>query len=144
MIASYNSIKEEALEKLSGIWGTAALATLIVGVITAISTLIPFSSLLVGAPFALGLAMFFLKVSRNQQVEVVNIFDGFKNFGNAIGLYLLMAIIVAIGLIFLIIPGIIIGIALSQSYRILIDEPKLGIIDSMKKRCVYILANVHA
>ncbi|MEZ5047914.1 MAG: DUF975 family protein [Chitinophagaceae bacterium] len=133
MMPTNNELKEQALARLSGKWGDAVIAFLVVGVISAVVGIIPFASLVIAGPFALGLAGFFLRLARNEATDLKNVFDGFKNLGNAIGAYLLIALVVMLGLILLIVPGILAILLLSQTYRIMHDEPELGIIDSMKK-----------
>ena len=77
--------------------------------------------------------MIALKIIRNKSVEVGLLFEGFKNFGSALGLLVLTAIAVFVGLIFFIIPGIILALGLSQVFYILADNPNMPIIDVMKK-----------
>ena len=50
----------------------------------------------------------------------------FKNFGTALVLYYLQAIIVILFMLLLIVPGIIRAIAYAMSYYILADQPHLG------------------
>jgi uncharacterized membrane protein len=133
MIPSSNQLKDEALLKLQGNWANPIVAILVVGVIMGASSIIPLSGLLIGGPFALGMAAFFQKISRNIPVEIGNIFDGFKKFGNAIGAYILILVIVILGIVLLIVPGIIAALALSQTYYIMNDNPEMSITDAMQK-----------
>jgi uncharacterized membrane protein len=79
------------------------------------------------------MAIYFLRISRDESVEINNLFDGFKQFGNALGAYLLMLLIIILGFVLLIVPGIIAALALSQTFNIMHDEPNLGPIEAMKK-----------
>jgi len=133
MRPTFDEIKNEALRKLDKKWGNAVLAILVVGIISAIASIIPFGAIATAGPFALGMAIYFIKISRDESVDLNNIFDGFKNFGNAIGAYILILIVVCLGLILLIVPGIISALALSQTYRIMKDNPTMGITDAMQK-----------
>jgi uncharacterized membrane protein len=133
MRPTFDEIKNEALRKLDKKWGNAVLAILVVGIISAIASIIPFGALATAGPFALGMAIYFIKISRDESVDLNNIFDGFKNFGNAIGAYILILIVVFIGFILLIVPGIIAALALSQTYRIMKDNPTMGITEAMQK-----------
>jgi uncharacterized membrane protein len=133
MRPTFDEIKNEALRKLDKKWGNAVLAILVVGVISAIASIIPFGAIATSGPFALGMAIYFIKISRDESVDLNNIFDGFKNFGNAIGAYILILIVVCLGFILLIVPGIIAALALSQTYRIMKDNPTMGITDAMQK-----------
>lgn len=133
MLPSFSEIKNEALQKLDKNWGNSIAAILIIGVITGAAGFIPGGGLVIGGPFALGMAGYFIKVSRGQSVEINAIFDGFKNFGNALGVYILMLLIILGFTLLLIVPGIIAALALSQTYRIMCDDPSIGITDAMKK-----------
>jgi uncharacterized membrane protein len=133
MRPAFDEIKNEAIRKLDKKWGNAAVAILVVGIISAAASIIPFGGIVTAGPFALGMAIYFLKLSRDESVDLNNIFDGFKNFGNAIGAYILMMIIVFLGILLLIVPGIIAALALSQTYRIMKDNPSMSITDAMQK-----------
>jgi uncharacterized membrane protein len=133
MRPAFSEIKNEALRKLDKKWGNAAVAILVVGIISAAASIIPFGGVVTAGPFALGMAIYFLKLSRDESVDLNNIFDGFKNFGNAIGAYILMMIIIFLGILLLIVPGIIAALALSQTYRIMKDNPSMSITDAMQK-----------
>jgi uncharacterized membrane protein len=133
MRPAFSEIKNEALRKLDKKWGNAAVAILGVGIISAAASIIPFGGIVTAGPFALGMAIYFLKLSRDESVDLNNIFDGFKNFGNAIGAYILMMIIIFLGILLLIVPGIIAALALSQTYRIMKDNPSMSITDAMQK-----------
>jgi len=133
MTQSFNEMKDMALAKLENKWGNAALVVLIAMIITGATNFIPGASLIIGGPISLGVAIYFLRISRDESVEINNLFDGFKQFGNALGAYLLMLLIIILGFILLIVPGIIAALALSQTFNIMHDEPNLGPIEAMKK-----------
>lgn len=133
MRPSFTELKDEALRKLEGKWGLSVVVVLLVGVISAAAGLIPFGSLLIGGPLTLGVAGHFLRVARSEAVDLNLVFDGFKQFGNALGAYLLMILIVALGFVLLIVPGIMAAMALSQTFNIMRDEPELGAVDALKK-----------
>jgi uncharacterized membrane protein len=133
MLPPFSEIKNEALQKLDKNWGNSIAAILIIGIISGVAGFVPGGGLVVGGPFALGMAAYFIKVSRGQSVELNSIFDGFKNFGNALGVYILTLLVVIGFTLLLIIPGIIAALALSQTYRIMCDNPGIGITDAMRK-----------
>ena len=121
----------EAWEKLRGKWGTFALIafihSLIMGVCGALTYIYvgEIITLLVGGPFALGLAMIALNVVRTRKVEVNQLFSGFREFGKAFIVNLLNSILIVLWTLLLIIPGIIKSFSYSMSYYILADEPTL-------------------
>lgn len=132
-IPPHTQLMSDARNSLSGKWGIAVPGYLVYSVILGVAGLIPFGSVLIAGPFALGMAIFSLNFARGKEAEISNIFDGFKNFGNALAAYILMILIVVLGMFLLIIPGIIAAFGLSQTMFILADEPEISPIDALKK-----------
>ena len=58
--------------------------------------------------------------------RVETYFDGFKHFLPTLFAFVLVGVIVFIGSILLVIPGIIAGLGLSQTYYVLQDNPDMG------------------
>ncbi len=127
------ALMQEAKASLSGRWGLAVSSFLVYFLIVAASSFIPLVPILIGGPFALGIAIFSLKLGREQDAQLGNIFDGFQNFGTALAANLLMGLLIGIGMLFLIVPGVILALGLSQTMWILADEPELGPVDALKK-----------
>ena len=119
----------DAWKKLSGKWGTLALITLVVGLITGAVSAIPYVGGVVGllltGPLSLGMALVVRNVIRLQPVAFEQVFDGFKNFLNAFLLALLNAIFTALWSLLLIIPGIIASYSYRMSFYILADNPNM-------------------
>ncbi len=90
-------------------------------------------SILITGPFALGLAIFALSLSRNQDAKLSQIFEGFQKYGVAFGAYILQLIFVLLWMILLIIPGIIAAIAYSQTYYILAEDDSIGPLQAITK-----------
>lgn len=132
-IPPHRELMQDAKNSLSGKWGIAVPGFLIYTAILSVSGLIPFGSLIIAGPFALGLAIFSLNFARNKDAEINNLFDGFKNFGNALAAYFLMVLVIMLGMLFFIIPGIILALGLSQTMFILADEPEIGPVEALKK-----------
>jgi uncharacterized membrane protein len=89
-------------------------------------------SFLISGPLALGISSFFLNLVRGKEVRIEQIFDGFKNFVPAFLITIFYTFAVCIGLVFLVVPGIIIGMGLAMSYFVLVDNPKMDAISAMK------------
>ena len=90
-------LMQMARESLKEKWGLA-IGTLIVYFLIAATLQIipivgPIASLIISGPFALGLATFSLSISRDQDPKLEKIFQGFNNFGTALGAYLLMILL---------------------------------------------------
>ena len=94
------------------------------------ASLIPFAgqivAILIAGPFSVGAAFFALKITRDQEAKTDDLFFSFNNnLGNSILAYLLILIFVTIGVFLLIIPGIIVAFALSQTFFILAENPSM-------------------
>jgi len=125
-----SQIMSDARDSLNGKWPLAIGTFLILLLITMGTSLIPYAgqiiSLLISGPLAVGGAFFALNIVRDQQAETDDLFFSFNNnLGNSILAYLLVFVFVFIGFILLIIPGIIVGLALSQTWFILADNPSM-------------------
>jgi len=130
-------LMREARESLKGKWGLAigtfVIHSLITGAAGAIEPPGSIISLLIGGPFALGAAIFSLSISRGKEARLEQIFQGFKNFGTALGAYLLMVLYVLLWTLLLVVPGIIAALSYSMTFYILTDEPSIKSTDALKK-----------
>lgn len=120
----------EARDVLRGKWGAAVFATLLYLVVSGIAEAIPgvgnFIGLLIGGPFALGLAIYWINLSRGNAVNIEMIFVGFKDFGKSAGLFILMGVYVLLWSLLLVIPGILAVLSYSMAFYILADNRNLG------------------
>ena len=130
-------LMQMARESLKGKWGlaigTLVVYFLIVLVLQIIPLAGPIASLFISGPLALGLSVFSLSISRNQDARLEQIFQGFKNFGTACGAYLLMLLFIILWMLLLIIPGIIAAISYSMTFYILADDNSIGAMDAIDK-----------
>jgi uncharacterized membrane protein len=127
------TIMQEAKADLTGKWGVGVAAYIVYAVILVLASLIPGATFLLAGPFAVGMAILGLKFARREHAEVSNIFDGFKQFGDALAAGILIALGVFIGFLLLIVPGVILAIGWSMTYCILAEQPELGAVKAMKK-----------
>ncbi len=129
--------RREAWGKLDGRWGTLVLIYFLYNlIIGALSGLWFFGVgaiglLIVTGPIALGMAQIALNVIRMNYVDFGQMFDGFKNFGNAFLLSLLQQIFISLWTLLLIVPGIIKSYSYSMSAYILADRPGIAPIDAI-------------
>ena len=65
-------------------------------------------------------------IYRGHTPKVETYFDGFKHYLPTLVAFLLVSVIVLVGCVLLIIPGIIAAIGLSQTFYVLQDQPELG------------------
>ena len=145
-------------EALKGRWKLAFLAILVYCAAIYIPSLVlstlfsktPIIStiytLLIAGPMSLGYAIFALRLFRNNEPGVGQIFYGFERFGRSLALYLLITIFVTLWslivipgivlavfvhffipfILLLMIPAMIASIRYSQAYFILTDHPEMG------------------
>ena len=130
-------LMQMARESLKGKWaiaiGTLIVYFLIATALQIIPVIGPIASLIISGPFALGLATFSLSISRDQDPKLEKIFQGFNNFGTALGAYLLMLLFILLWMLLLIIPGIIAAISYSMTFYILADDNSIGAMDAIDK-----------
>lgn len=131
------AIKPTALACLSGNWQNPVLVTLLFAVISIGSSQLPFSgeliSFLINGPLTLGIAGFFLKISRKESCEVKEMFAGFSDFGRALIAYLLMMIFILLWTLLLIIPGIIAGFSYALTFYLLADNPGMSGMEALRR-----------
>ncbi|MBM4148964.1 MAG: DUF975 family protein [Lentisphaerae bacterium] len=128
-------LMRQARECLTGNWGAAALAFLVMFAITSAASWIPginiIAMLLITGPLNLGVSILFLGVARGNTAEVGRIFDGFKWFGTALLAYFLMSLFVFLWSILLVIPGIVASLSYSMTYFIMADNPGITAMDAI-------------
>ena len=147
-MGSNQYFKNKALESLEGNWGTAAIATLIIAIISGgISTGItmPFGNdfatgmginsiwSLLCLPLQWGFTVFFLNLIRKEDIRYERLFDGYKDFIRVFLMEFFYIIAVTIGICLLIIPGIILAIGLMMAPYILKDDQEISAMDALKK-----------
>ncbi|MEQ1561498.1 MAG: DUF975 family protein [Nitrospira sp.] len=128
---------KQARESLKGQWGTViGVGVFYFLLIMAIQN-IPKSggilSMIISGPMGLGLAMFYLSVSRNKNANFEQIFEGFKRFQTSLITYLLMVLYILLWSLLLIVPGIIASISYSMTFFILADDASIGPREALDK-----------
>jgi uncharacterized membrane protein len=130
-------LMSQALEALSGKWGLAigtfVIYFLIICAVQVIPVLGLIASLIIGGPLVLGITVFSLTLSRNQDANLAQLFEGFNRFGLALGAYLLMILFILLWMLLLIIPGIIAAISYSQTFYIIAEDDKIGAMEAIDK-----------
>lgn len=141
-------LKRHAKDQLKGKWGLAVGSIIILFLIqfvfnfisgffednTVIFIIVTLLSLIVSSAMSVGICRFSLNYAYDDKQPVLkDIFSGFKVILKAIGLFFLLGIIVLVGTILLVIPGIIFSFMFSQSYFILADDNTKSIIQCLKE-----------
>ncbi|MDF2558412.1 MAG: hypothetical protein K0R71_2240 [Bacillales bacterium] len=146
---SNSVLRGRARQSLNGNWGTAILITIIFGVIngliaqfgeddTKVEILItsfvitPIISALI-ASLSYGVDWAYLNLVRNKEFKMGTILEPLKIvFLKSIFVEVLKWLLTTIGLILFIVPGFIVGAALSQTSYILKDQPHLSTLETLK------------
>ena len=138
-------IMKEAQESLKGKWGISIAACLIAGVITIMINILGgylinedwggnLLSLFVTPPIGVGLALFFLNIHTGNKLEIKTIFNPFKDVWlNSVLAYFMMIVIIIIGSILFIIPGIIASLMFSQVFYIIAEDNKIDPYNALVK-----------
>lgn len=118
-------IKNNAKENLRGNWGIAILAVLLSSVLLAVATsLIGIGQLIIIGPIETGVALIFTKLSYREPTGVEDLFTPFRNFVNTFFAGFLVTLFTFLWSLLLVVPGIVKGIAYSQTYYILNEHPE--------------------
>ena len=141
-------IKNFAKEKLSGNLGSIWKILIIALGISLASTCVVLSILfnkmdadfldsLLGIlmmPLGIGTTAFFISLIENTNFEAKDLFKYYHDFVKVIGVTILMGLIVMLGYICFIIPGIILTLSYSLVPINIIKKPELGIVETLKKK----------
>ena len=138
-------IKNFAKEKLSGnlgsIWKILIIALGISLASTCVLSILfnkmdaDFLDSLLGIlmmPLGIGTTAFFISLIENENFEAKDLFKYYHDFVKVIGVTILMGLIIMLGYICFIIPGIILTVSYSLVPIILIKKPELGIVETLK------------
>lgn len=98
-------------------------------------------SILVVSLIGYGVSFSYLKASRGDRLEIKNMFEAFQNYWNAVLAFLLVSVIVAIGLILLIVPGIIFACKLAFTPYLVVDQ-RMEVIEAIESS--WRMTNGHA
>ncbi len=140
-----SKIMKEAYASLKGKWGLAIGGNLLVGLIVVAVAGVGWlmvgedwganlTSLIFAPPLAIGMTIFSLKIYRDNNPEIENLFIPFKtNWVNSILAYFMMGALVAVGFILLIIPGIIAALMFSQVFFIMGEDKEIQAYDALVK-----------
>lgn len=126
-------IQSNAREKLRGLWGSAALATLVFSLIEGAAGSLYCLALLIIGPLGVGYALYLMCLADRKVSDINLLFQGFNNFGNTLVAGLLVSLIECIGLVLLIVPGIVASLGLSMTYFIMAEDSSISATDAMSQ-----------
>jgi len=118
-----------ARQTLAGQWKQPLLTYLLYMLITSIGGV---AGLIINGPMQLGSAIFSLNIARKKELELSQIFEGFKLFTESFVAYILIVLFTSLWSLLFIIPGIIAALSYSQTFYILADN-KISALDAIKE-----------
>lgn len=123
------TIKEKSKSQIKGKMGILFLFTLILCLAVVLADFVPFSAFLVLPPFSLGFTAIYLKISKEENVEIANIFDGFYDLWSSIKVNFFVSVFTFLWSLLFLIPGIVKAISYSQAYFILAENPNMNALE---------------
>ena len=124
-----------ARESLKGKWGIAIGALITYMVVLVAIQIVPIAgilaTLIITGPMIVGMAIFVLSISRNQDTRFELIFEGFNNFANALGTFLLALLFIILWSLLLVIPGIIAAHSYALTFFIVADDKNIKANDAI-------------
>lgn len=127
-------LKQRAKDVLSGNWGVALVSFVLTSVIcTVAGSIIPgLGGIAISGPMEAGVDSIYMTLQREEEPTVEQLFSGFDNFLNTFLTGVLQAVFVGLWSILLLVPGIVMGIAYSQSFYILNDQPDMEAMEVLR------------
>ena len=84
------------------------------------------------ASIQVGISLFCLDIYNGKGINFSTLFGSFNTL-KPLAITILLTLIIGVGFILLIIPGIILGLMYSQAYYILAEESNIGVLEAFKK-----------
>lgn len=130
-------MKAAAKQQIKGKIGILLLMAIILVAIEAACGFIPIigaiAMFILSPAFSLSICMIYLKLSREEEISVSNLFDGLNKTGRALWLNIIIGVFTFLWSCLLIIPGIIKSYAYSMAFLILADNPELTASEALAK-----------
>ena len=124
-------LMRETRQMLAPHWGVGVLVAFVYllilgGPSSALDEVWEVVPLLFTGPLSLGFALFSLAIVREGQPHFNQLFLGFQSYLKTFLAYFMMLILIVVGLVFFIVPGIVISLAFSMTFFIMADQPELS------------------
>ena len=115
VLMTASEYRQEARNLLQGLWTPlvpiwfiylmiAGASGYVLGLV--IPVIGSFASLIIGGPMMMGVTKICLRIYNRQKVELVQLFEGFSEFGRTFTAYILMVLFIFLWTLLLIVPGI--------------------------------------
>lgn len=105
----------------------------VIMLLTILLCCIPYASMVIVPALSLSMCMIYLKVVRNGQVEISDLFSGFNKLGRAWWMSFLIGLFTSLWSLLLFVPGIIKGYSYSMAYYVLADHPEMTARQAIKE-----------
>ncbi|MDA0922584.1 MAG: DUF975 family protein [Bacteroidetes bacterium] len=130
-------LMREARSILQPYWlisvGVCLVYAIVLGVPPEINTYGEWFSLLLAGPLNLGLCMYFLKISNSESPGIENIINGFQPLLQVLLLYFVSSLLIVLGLLLFILPGIVLSMGFSMSYYIMAEQQDVTFVEALQK-----------
>lgn len=132
---NHSIYSQMAKDSLAGMWGAAFVATLIISVINSISSGSSYGllGLLIYGPMMYGYIVCLINIADNKFADYGTLFSGFNRYVDTMAAGALVSLLVAVGCVFLIVPGIILALGFSMTFYIMAEDPNISGLDAMKR-----------
>jgi uncharacterized membrane protein len=128
-------LKALARSQIKGKIGLLFVMSLIIVGLYVVAGLVPvlgsIANAIVGAAFALGISMVYLKIVKGEEIAVGNVFYGFEDLWTAIKAQFFMGLFIWLWSLLLIIPGIIKAYSYSMTFFILAENKGMPVLDAI-------------
>jgi len=123
--------------QLKPFWVLATLVCLVYGMLIGVPSELniygEWLSLLLAGPLQLGLCIHFLKISKEDNPSFFDLFEGFNFLLNALLAFVIISALTILGLLFFIVPGIIVSLGFSMTFYIIAENPEMSINDALQR-----------
>lgn len=130
-------LMREARSLLQPYWlisvGVCLVYAIVLGVPPELNTYGEWLSLLLAGPLNLGLCMYFLKISNSESPGIENIINGFQPLLQVLLLYFVSSLLIVLGLLLFILPGIVLSMGFSMSYYIMAEQQDITFVEALQK-----------
>lgn len=87
---------------------------------------------LIAGPITAGVYLFALRMTRGGEPDIADVFRGFQQFGRALGVFVLYSVMIVVGLVLLVVPGVFVAIAFMPCMFLVLDDD-LGVLDTLRR-----------
>ncbi len=143
--------RANAWQKMSNKWGTMAITTLCIALLSGVPAMLDtffaqgsalqiifavvgvIASVAIAGAFVYAQQKFAYRISKGDEIDVSQIFDGFKDYMRATVAWIICTVFTFLWSLLLIVPGIIKSLSYSMTYFIMLEDPNIAPNDARKK-----------